>query len=85
MRLRLQCSVPGRRLELAVWIQPEGIGSSVPRAGGQSATTKGVREEPGPAGQARCHCGVGERRRGRIIIGISFCACPRALGQQGTS
>ena len=45
LRLRLRRSVSGRGLGLAVWRQPEGLGSSVPPAGEQNATAKGTREE----------------------------------------
>ena len=44
LRLRLQRSVLGRGLGLAVWKEPEGLGSSVPWAMEQS-TTEGTWEE----------------------------------------
>ena len=41
VRLRLWRSGPG----MAIWRQPEGLGSSAPKAGKQSATAKGSQEE----------------------------------------
>ena len=37
LRLRLQGSVPGRGLGLAVWGQPKGLRSTMPQAGEQCA------------------------------------------------
>ena len=45
LRLRLQRSVLGRGLGLAMWRQPEGLGSSVPWAGKQGTINKGTWEE----------------------------------------
>ena len=45
LRLKLQRSVPGRELGLAVWIQFEGLGGGVPRAEEQSAIAEGTWEE----------------------------------------
>ena len=44
LRVRLWRSVPGRRLELTVWRQPEGLGSVVPQAGEQNTIAKGIQE-----------------------------------------
>ena len=59
LRLRLQRSVPGRGLGLAVWRQPEGLGSSVPWTREQNAISKGTQEESGPVEEVRCHCWEG--------------------------
>ena len=48
LRLRLWRSLPGKGLELAVWRQPEGLGSGVPQAGEQSTIAKGTQEEVWP-------------------------------------
>ena len=45
LKLGLRRSVPGRGLELAVWRQSEGPGSSVLWAGEQNATAKGTQKE----------------------------------------
>ena len=45
LRLKLRRSVPGRGLELAVWRQPEGLGSSLPRAGEWGTTAERTQEE----------------------------------------
>ena len=45
LRLRFQRKVPGRGLGLAVWREPEGLGSGVPQTGEQNATAKGSWEE----------------------------------------
>ena len=45
LRLRLWRSVLEKRLGLAVWKQPEGLGSDLPRAREQSTTAKGTQEE----------------------------------------
>ena len=45
MRLRLQRSVLGKGLGLVVQRQPEGLGSSAPRAGEWSTTAEGTWEE----------------------------------------
>ena len=45
LRLRLWISVPGRRLGLAVWRQPGGLGSGAPWAGQLSTTAEETREE----------------------------------------
>lgn len=48
LRLRLQRSVQGRGLRLAVWRQSEGLGSGVPQAGEPSTIAKGTQEEVWP-------------------------------------
>ena len=45
LELRLQRSVLGRGLGLAVWRQPEGLRSNVPSAGEWNSTAEGSREE----------------------------------------
>ena len=45
LRLRLQRSVLGRGLGLALWRQPEGLGRSMPQAGEQNTTAGGTQEE----------------------------------------
>ena len=45
LTLRLWNPVPGRGLELAVWRQPEGLGSSAPWAGEWNATEEGTQAE----------------------------------------
>ena len=45
LRLRLQRSLPGRGIRLAVWRQPEGLGSGVPQAGEQSAIAEGTQDK----------------------------------------
>ena len=45
LRLKLWRSAPGRGLGLAVWKQPEGLGSSVPWAGEWKTTAEGTQEE----------------------------------------
>ena len=78
LRLRLQRSVPGRGLGLAVWRQPEGLGSSVPWTGVQNAISKGTQEE------------VWARRRGKMpLLGregpiqeyLSLCMCRLSEGK----
>ena len=46
LRLRLQKSLAGRGLGLAVWRQPEGLGSVL----------RERKRRPGSAEEARCHC-----------------------------
>ena len=67
LRLRLQWSVPRSELSLAVWRQPEGLGSSVPQAGEKNTTAEetlggglGQQEKQGAI------VGEGERRRGGL-------------------
>ena len=45
LRLKLQRSVPGRGLGLAVWRQPERLWSGMPQAGEWNATAEGTQEE----------------------------------------
>ena len=76
LRLRLQRSVPGRRLWLAVWRQPERLGSGVLWIGERSTTAEKVWEK------AWAHyfweekqgaiAGEDDKGRGRTAIGISF-------------
>jgi len=58
--LRLQRSVAGRGLGLAVWRQPEGLGSGVPYAGEWNARAMRTQVEE----QQAAIVGQGERRRG---------------------
>ena len=80
LRLRLWTSVLERELEVAVWRQPEGLGSSVPVAGEQSAKLRESRRRSGPVGEARHHCWGGW-----TATGISFPAHVQTLRGQGTS
>ena len=72
MRLRLQMSVPGRGLGLAVWGQPKGLRSSAPQVGEQCATDLEVEHNGrGNLGKGlnlqerqSAIVGEGERRRG---------------------
>ena len=72
LRLRLQRSVPGRGLGLAVWRQPKGIRSSVPQAGEWYAKGWGVEshsrgnlgEGPDPQERQRHHCWGGREEAG---------------------
>ena len=45
LRLRLWRSILGKELVLALWRQPEGLGSRAPRAGEWSATARGTQKE----------------------------------------
>ena len=60
LRRRLQRSVLGRELRLAMWRQTEGLGNSAPKAGKWSATAKGTWEE---AWACRRSKALEERRR----------------------
>ena len=65
LRLRLQRSVLGRGLGLAVWRQPEGLGSRVPWAGEKNAIAKGTQEEAWAYRTSKAIVGKVERRRDR--------------------
>ena len=64
LRLRLQRSVPGKGLGLAVWRQPEGLRSSVPWAGEHSTIAKGAQEEASAHRRAKVPFGGGARGGG---------------------
>ena len=73
LRLRLQRSVLGRGLGLAVWREPKGLRNSALQVGewyAKGGEGKPQQREPRrrsrPAGEARCHCWEGKRRRGRL-------------------
>ena len=76
LRRRLQRSVLGRELRLAMWRQTEGLGNSAPKAGKWSATAKVTWKE---AWACRRSKALEERRR------ISFSAHTWALRQRDTS
>ena len=65
LRLGLWRSVPGKGLGLAVWRQPEGLGSLVPQAGERNATAEGTLKEVWACRRSKT-IGKG-RRRGRLL------------------
>ena len=72
LKLRLWRWIPGRELGLAVWRQPEGLGSSVPLAGSRMPEPREPGRRSRPAGNARHHCWGGWEEEGWTAIGISF-------------
>ena len=65
--------------------QPEGLGSCALWAGEQSAIPGGVWEDPGPAGEARCHFGEGKKNEGQDCLRHIFPYAGETLRWQGTS
>ena len=83
-----------------MWRQPEGLGSSAPRAGELNTAGWGakhkrlgsgmpqlreLRRRSGPAGEARCHCWWGQEEEGLTTIGIFFPVHAWILRGWGTS
>ena len=62
LRLRLQRSVPGRGLRLAVWGQPEGRGRQCTTGGGTEHHSLGSEygKRPRSTGEERCLFGEGQ-------------------------
>ena len=75
--------VSSRERSRVLWRPPKGLQSGVPLDGEWSAREH--RRRPGPAGEARCHCWKGKRRRGGTTIGIAFSKHMQALVWQGTT
>ena len=72
MRLRLQRSVPGRGLGLAMWGQPEEPRSSVPWAGEWNTRAEGTREKVWANGRSKVPFLGRVRGGGWTPIGISL-------------
>ena len=86
LRLSLWRSVPGKELGLAVWRQPEGLGSSAPPPGEWSATAEGTQEEKAWAcGRSKLPL-FGRARGGGADCHRNIFLCTRAGSwTQGTS
>ena len=83
LRLRLRLSVPGRGLGVAVWRQPEGLGSMAPHAGEQSVIAEGTQEKFWAYRRSKVLL-LGRVRGGeQTTIGISFPAHLRSLRGRG--
>ena len=72
LRLRLQRSILGRELGLALWRQTEWLGSGGPWAGEQSAITEGTPEEVWVHRRSKVTLLGRVRGGGQTTIGISF-------------
>ena len=72
LRLRLQRSVLGRGLGLALWGQPEGLRSSTHRERRGTPWQGEPRRRSRPAGEARCHFGGGQEDEGQTATGNSL-------------
>ena len=66
---------------LAVWRQLEGLGSSVPRAGGQNATAKGTWEEVWTHGKRKVPP-LGKAREGAVDCHRNIFLCTRTDSQK---